>query len=182
MYDYDISYQCYHKLYHDFFDVVINSMLNNTRCRDMNNRYYIAFKEAIIPLLEDQHVIDQLWCASKSLQPSILNNLTSMTCYSRPMDSVIKPKGLYSSYISKMRSLTSLTVYFEPSLRYSHDNHVSHQAQGTEVFSRHIPMTLTSFEVLIYDIGWDNRNDHLMHLVHIFQWLDRFPNILLGRG
>lgn len=95
------------------------------------------------------------------------------------MDSVIKNRGIYSSYISEMRALRSLTVKLEPRLVNTWKTFTNYHCRWNELFSPDIPLTLTRFECPISRVDWEGMSPAEQRIV-VFSWLDKFPDISIG--
>ena len=148
----------------------------------MDGAHHPAWRELIIPFLDDQQQLDQLYCSSKYLQQLIPIVLSHITCWCRPIDSVVKTAGIYPSYIRQMTKLRSLTVLLDPHLKYTWRDYTNVEARAHEIFSDLIPLTLQYFETDVNLITWEVLKSSYLPtpITQTFTWLDRFPNITIG--
>lgn len=153
----------------------------------MEDPRFEVWREVLIPFLDDQRSLDQLWCSSKTLQFVILNKLRDITCFCRPMDAVIKKRGIYPSYIGSIRSLHSVVVKLEPRLEETWNTFTSTQCTAAELFSTQIPLTVERFDCHLWHISWTGMDQdanpltHAQQRAYVSRWLSRFPNITLSR-
>ena len=145
----------------------------------MDRAYHPAWREVIIPFLDDQRKLDQLWCSSKALHQPILA-VKHFTSWCRPMNSPIKNRGIYPSYLSRMNNLRSLTVKLEPRLEPTWLGYEPEQCRAFELFSDSIPTTVTTFETRVTIVNWGTL-DKQQQRDMLKAWLDRFPDIELGK-
>lgn len=139
---------------------------------------YNVWNEVLIPSFSDQRVLDQLWCADKVLQTIITRKLKVMDCWCRPMDAIIKPRGIYPSYIAQLTSLKLLTVDIEPRLKSIWTTFVDSPCRYDELFSDKLPLTLEYFETRLGSVFWDKAK--IYRDKYVFRWLDRFKRIIIG--
>lgn len=139
-----------------------------------------AWHTSIIPFLHDQIDIDQLWCSSKSMHNVILRDVRNYTVQVRPMDTVIRKAGVYPSYISSMKGLRNLTVRLYKRLSFSMSSYTTVECTAAELFSDLVPLAVTSLEIKLRNISWYSE-DMISNAEVLMLWLDRFPNISLGK-
>ena len=147
---------------------------------NIDHAYHPAWRTVILPYLEDQKLIDQLYCSSKVLQGTILTVTEEMLCWCRPMDSVIKNKGIYPSYISSMSKLRSVKVKLEPRLEHTWKTYVDTQCDVDQLCSNELPVTLEYFENELKVLDWQGLVTPRQRLTKLVNCLDRFPNIAIG--
>lgn len=176
----------------------------------MGTEIHPAWNEVIIPFLDHQCSVDQLWCASKQLHRSILQRISSLTCYICPTDSPLKKRGIYPSYLAHMTGLRDLKVMIHPRLIRIHqannvceirsqqrlsqgNNYVpllrksSYSCHYTELLCDDLPLSLKRFDLLVglEDIDFMDIDAGMMieptHKL-IFDWLDRFQEIRIGEN
>ena len=162
-----------------------------------------AWRTAIIPFLNDQQLVDQLWCSSKQLQPVIRSSITKLTCWCRPMDTPVKRRGIYPSYISQLTALKTLTVKILPRLNLTWGNKLMYQCMDDELFFPNLPSSVRYFDTDVRTIGLspkqvitedqeqehdsrdgisDGISDELDNILsRMMSWLVRYPNITIGK-
>lgn len=177
----------------------------------MGDPRYNVWNEVLIPFFSDQRVLDQLWCTNRTMQTIMISNIKNIRCWCRPMDAIIKPRGIYPSYITQLVKLQSITVAVEPRLRNTWKTFVRDESTFNELYPNSLPLTLRYFDTSIDSFTWKDPNNtydkmraalpptergdpaHLNRIIResirqvennmrdaIFQWLDRFDNIVLG--
>lgn len=151
--------------------------------------YHPVWREVILPFLNDQRGIDQLWCCTSLFHNHILQRVTDLICYARPTDIPVKKKGIYPSYINQMTGLRNLYVKFYPRIKEMWENKGTRE-QGPftfdELYSRSIPLTITRFDselsihfkLFQYPPSLTNLNEFIS--TTILNWLARVPNLTLG--
>lgn len=141
-----------------------------------------AWREAIIPFLKQQPMIDQLWCCSPYFHNTILSKVTHLTCYVRPQDLPTKKQGIYPSYIGRMTNLRSLFVTLYPRIKEMWESSSEKLVSPHAIFRENLPLTINWFECDCWIFstlpGSQADSVEMGHL--IFSWLERFSNITIG--
>lgn len=142
-----------------------------------------AWREVIIPFLHDQRHLDQLWCSSKSFHQMILQRVPQVTALACPMNTPIRKKSFYPSYIKNMTGLRSLSIIIYPRLRSTWRDYPG--IHESDILSDDIPLEIKHFDCDLSIISkYKDRGSEAtiknLFTIRLFKWLDRFSSLILG--